>query len=66
MAELLCYYFSMQNFEKKLDELKLNSCFRSIKDIDYKEEKFIIVNGKKMLNLSSNDYLNISTNKDLK
>ncbi|MBQ8848639.1 MAG: pyridoxal phosphate-dependent aminotransferase family protein [Candidatus Gastranaerophilales bacterium] len=56
----------MQNFEKKLDELKLNSCFRSIKDIDYKEEKFIIVNGKKMLNLSSNDYLNISTNKDLK
>ena len=56
----------MENFNKKLEELKENSSFRTIKNIDKKEEKYIIVEGKKMLNLSSNDYLNISTNKDLK
>ncbi len=55
----------MQNYNNKLTALKDNFCFRSIKNIEEKNSKYIIVDGKKMLNLSSNDYLNISTNKDL-
>ena len=55
----------MQNYIAELDKLKENSSFRSIKNIDEKISKYIFVEGKKMLNFSSNDYLNISTNKDL-
>ena len=56
----------MQKYQQKLDELKVNSSFRTIKNIEAKETKYIIVEGKKMLNLSSNDYLSLSTNADLK
>lgn len=56
----------MQNFIKTLDSLKDSSVFRSIKNIQKKEGKYIFIDSKKMLNLSSNDYLNISTNTDLK
>lgn len=55
----------MLSFSDELETLKTNSNFRTIKNIDYKEEKFISVEGKRMLNLSSNDYLNISTDRDL-
>ena len=54
------------NYAEELEELKRNSNFRSIKNINNKEGKYIIVDGKKMLNLSSNDYLNLSTDKDLR
>lgn len=54
-----------ENYEEKLDELKKNSSFRTIKNIENKEGKYITVDNKTMLNLSSNDYLNVSTNKDL-
>ncbi len=53
------------SYKQKLDKLKENSAFRTIKDIKKKEGKHIFVNDKMMLNLSSNDYLNLSTNKDL-
>ena len=55
----------MENYIAELNKLKENSSFRSIKNINEKHSKYIIVEGKQMLNLSSNDYLNISTNKDL-
>lgn len=55
----------MQNYNQKLKCLKEASSFRFIKDIQEKTGTFITVNNQKMLNLSSNDYLNISTNKDL-
>ena len=56
----------MVNYETELENLKNNSCYRSIKNIQKKLGKYIFVDNKKMLNLSSNDYLNISTNTDLK
>lgn len=55
----------MQNLVGKLEDLKLNQSFRTIKNIKEKTGKYIIVDDKKMLNLSSNDYLNLSTDKDL-
>ena len=56
----------MQNYEEKLAHLKAQSSFRSIKNIKEKQGKYIIVDDKKMLNLSSNDYLNLSTDSNLK
>ena len=55
----------MHSFSYELEELKNNSNFRTIKNIDFKEGKYISVEGKRMLNLSSNDYLNISTDRNL-
>ncbi len=55
----------MQNIIKELKHLKNNSMFRKIPQIEKKEGKYIYINEQKLLNLSSNDYLNISTDKDL-
>ena len=55
----------MQNHILVLEKLKQNSQFRSIKNIKEKFSKYIIVDNKKMLNLSSNDYLNLSCDKEL-
>ena len=55
----------MQNLACELAHLREHSNFRTIKNIDEKISKYIVVEGKKMLNLSSNDYLNLSTDKDL-
>ena len=55
----------MQNLSEKLELLKQENSFRTIKNINEKFSKYIVVDDKKMLNLSSNDYLNLSTDKDL-
>lgn len=55
----------MNFFAEELNKLKENDCFREIQNISHREDSFIFVNNKKMLNLSSNDYLGLSTRKDL-
>lgn len=51
---------------EELNFLRENNNFRSIKNIERKDGKYIFVGGKKLLNLSSNDYLNIGNNSDLR
>ena len=53
------------NFELELDLLKCKNNLRSIKNIDSKNGKYIYFDGKKLLNLSSNNYLSIGNNKEL-
>ncbi len=55
----------MQNYIKKLEDLKSTKSFRFLKNINEKNGKYISVDGKKMLNLSSNDYLNVGSDKNL-
>lgn len=52
-------------YEKRIKELDANSHLRFIRDIEKKEGKFIYINGKKLLNLSSNNYLNFADNEEL-
>jgi len=52
-------------YQKILAELKQNSHFRDLKDFDGKDEKYIYFKGKKLLNLSSNNYLNFADNKQI-
>lgn len=54
-----------ENFEQTLEILKTNSHFREIKNIEDKDEKFIWINNKKLLNLSSNNYLGFADNKSI-
>ncbi len=52
-------------YKKVLDDLKRHSHFRDLKDFSAKDEKFIYYNGQKLLNLSSNNYLNFADNKNI-
>ena len=52
-------------YKKKLDEQKKNFNFRNLKSLEI-SSKYILQDGKKLLNLSSNDYLGISTRKDIR
>lgn len=55
----------MCEFEKELDILKEKNTFRQIPNISNKKDTFVKIDGKTLLNFSSNDYLNLSTNKNL-
>ena len=52
-------------YKNKLDGQKMNFNFRSLKPLEI-SSKYILQDGKKLLNLSSNDYLGISTRKDIR
>lgn len=53
------------NYEETLDLLKQASHFRDIRDFEAKDEKYIYYKGKKLLNLSSNNYLGLADNKSV-
>lgn len=50
------------DYNRILEELKSHSHFRNLKNFEKKDEKYIYYKGKKLLNLSSNNYLNIADN----
>ncbi len=54
-----------EDYEKILDELKHHSHCRDLKIFEKKDEKYIYFRGKKLLNLSSNNYLNFADNKKI-
>ena len=51
-----------EDYEKVIKSLQDGYHFRKIRNFEKKDEKYIYVNGKKLLNLSSNNYLNIADN----
>lgn len=53
----------LEDYNEILEDLKEHSHFRNIKDFEGKDEKFIYFKGKKLLNLSSNNYLGLADNK---
>lgn len=55
----------MDFYNNELEKLEEKGCFRRVHDIEVKHAKFLSINGKNMLNFSSNDYLNLSTDKNL-
>jgi 8-amino-7-oxononanoate synthase len=55
----------MESFEKEIEILKENSQFRTVPVFDEKISKYIVSQGQKHLNLSSNDYLGFAYDKDL-
>ena len=61
----LNYTVGMSFYDDEIKKLVENDNFRQVHNIEEKYGKFITVAGKSMLNFSSNDYLNLSTNKDL-
>jgi 8-amino-7-oxononanoate synthase len=52
-------------YKKQIEELKNQGQYRFLKDIEHLNEKHILYKGQKLLNIASNDYLGISTNKAL-
>lgn len=54
-----------ENFELEIEKLKQESCFRTLNPIQ-KEGDYVILDGKKYLNLNSNDYLSIAGDKKIR
>lgn len=55
----------MSFYDEEITKLKDKDNFRQVHNIEAKEGKYLFTGGKKLLNLSSNDYLNLSTDKSL-
>ena len=55
----------MSDFQNELNKLKESDTYRQIPNISEKDGEYVVINDEKLLNLSSNDYLNISTNENL-
>ena len=53
----------LERYQSFLEELKLNSHFRCVKNISFKNGKYIVLDDNKLLNLSSNNYLGLADNK---
>ena len=54
-----------ESYTDILNTLEDNSHLRSIKNFERKDGKFIFIDGKKLLNLSSNNYLGFADNKKI-
>lgn len=52
----------LENYDKILKTLKINSHFRNIKNFTNKDEKYIYFGDKKLINFSSNNYLSFADN----
>lgn len=66
ISSLLSYITDMsENYCTVLENLKENSHFRYIRDFEGKDEKYIYLNGKKLINLSSNNYLGFADNRSI-
>lgn len=52
-------------YQNILQDLKEKSHFRDLKNFEDKDEKYIYFKGQKLLNLSSNNYLNFADNKKI-
>lgn len=55
----------MSFYSEEIKKLAEKDNFRQVHNIEEKRGKFLFIEGKELLNFSSNDYLNLSTNKAL-
>ena len=55
----------LKPYSEKLSQLKENFNFRSLSELEIKD-KYVFLEGKKLLNLSSNDYLGISAKDEIR
>ena len=55
----------MKRFENTLHQLEQQELTRTLKSIENDTNGYCYFNGKKMLNLSSNDYLGLASNIEL-
>ena len=53
------------SYKEQIANLSEHLHLRTIKSIDKKDNKYIYINGEKLINLSSNNYLGFADNKDI-